>query len=78
MKSILENEKRKSPVCVYVYCDELLCNQRHKNCFPSDSKSAQIADMSVALKYAQNITNRRVKSINPLIPPQILQEDFPL
>ncbi|KAF8516288.1 hypothetical protein JB92DRAFT_2911310 [Gautieria morchelliformis] len=34
--------------------------------------------MSVALKYAHNIRNRRVKSIRPLIPPQILQEDMPL
>ncbi|KAF8588749.1 3-deoxy-7-phosphoheptulonate synthase [Ramaria rubella] len=34
--------------------------------------------MSIPLKNALNITNRRVKSIRPLIPPQILQEDIPL
>ncbi|KIJ28945.1 hypothetical protein M422DRAFT_37147 [Sphaerobolus stellatus SS14] len=34
--------------------------------------------MSIALKDAHNISNRRVKSIRPLIPPQILQEDIPL
>ncbi|KAF8518108.1 hypothetical protein BU17DRAFT_48986 [Hysterangium stoloniferum] len=34
--------------------------------------------MSSPLKNAQNIINRRVKSIRPLIPPQILQEDMPL
>lgn len=34
--------------------------------------------MSIPLKDAMNITNRRVRSIRPLIPPQILQEDIPL
>ena len=37
-----------------------------------------LTTMSVPLKHAHNIINRRVKSIRPLIPPQILQEDIPL